>query len=122
MANTVNNTLNKIGDVVEDIMSTKRSVIPVAPVVHKQTCLEQFGMQAREEHLFRNEWQKNLQYTKTLVDAEYSIQTEFKVASYEDLLLESNKKTDLKNLYDQKNRVEKRIEMLESSTNTKQIV
>ena len=39
---------------------------------------------AREENLYRNEWLKDLQYTKTLVDAEYDIQTEFKVASDDD--------------------------------------
>ena len=53
-----------------------------------QTCLERFGMEARSAHLMRNEWKRDLQYTKLLVDAEYLIQTEFKVSSYEDRLKE----------------------------------
>ena len=88
MANTLNTTLNKVGDAVEAIMGTKRAATPYVPNTMNQTCLEKFGMEARNEHLFRNEWRRALQYTKPLVDAEYNIQTEFKVTSYEDKLKE----------------------------------
>jgi len=90
MANTLNNTLNKVGDAIEAVFGTKKTAPSVDPnrVYTGQTCLERFGIEARAEHLFRNEWKRDLQYTKTLVDAEYLIQTEFKVSSYEDRLRE----------------------------------
>ena len=91
MANTLNNTLNKIGDAVEAILSGgKNKGFEKNTQINSQgqTCLERFGMEARSAHLMRNEWRKDLQYTKPLVDAEYLIQTEFKVSSYEDRLRE----------------------------------
>ena len=91
MANKLNNTLNKIGDAIEAIMGgAKKSTPHNDPnrVYTGQTCLERFGMEARNAHLMRNEWKRDLQYTKLLVDAEYLIQTEFKVSSYEDRLKE----------------------------------
>ena len=90
MANTLNNTLNKIGDAIESVLGTKKTAPHNDPnrVYTGQTCLERFGMEARNTHLLRNEWKRDLQYTKTLVDAEYLIQTEFKVSSYEDKLRE----------------------------------
>ena len=91
MANTLNNTLNKVGDAIEAIMGgAKKSTPHNDPnrVYTGQTCLERFGMEARSAHLMRNEWKRDLQYTKLLVDAEYLIQTEFKVSSYEDRLKE----------------------------------
>lgn len=91
MANTLTNTLNKVGDAIEAIMGgTKKSTPYNDPnrVYTGQTCLERFGMEARNAHLMRNEWKRDLQYTKLLVDAEYLIQTEFKVSSYEDRLKE----------------------------------
>lgn len=91
MANTLNNTLNKVGDAIEAVMGgAKKSTTYNDPnhVYTGQTCLERFGMEARSAHLMRNEWKRDLQYTKLLVDAEYLIQTEFKVSSYEDRLKE----------------------------------
>jgi hypothetical protein len=91
MANTLNNTLNKVGDAIEAVMGGAKESIPYNDpnrVYTGQTCLERFGMKARNAHLFRNEWKRDLQYTKTLVDAEYLIQSEFKVSSYEDRLKE----------------------------------
>ena len=90
MANTLNNTLNKIGDAIESVLGAKKTAPHNDPnrVYTGQTCLERFGMEARNTHLLRNEWKRDLQYTKTLVDAEYLIQTEFKVSSYEDRLKE----------------------------------
>ena len=43
------------------------------------SCLEQIGMAARNAHLNRNEWSDDMKYTKSLIDGEYLIQTEFKV-------------------------------------------
>jgi predicted extracellular nuclease len=90
MAKTLNTTLNKIGDAIESVLGTKKTAPHNDPnrVYTGQTCLERFGMEARNTHLLRNEWKRDLQYTKTLVDAEYLIQTEFKVSSYEDKLKE----------------------------------
>ena len=91
MANTLTNTLNKVGDAIEAIMGGSKKSTPYNDpnrVYTGQTCLERFGMEARNAHLMRNEWKRDLQYTKLLVDAEYLIQTEFKVSSYEDRLKE----------------------------------
>lgn len=91
MANTLNNILNKVGDAIEAVMGGAKKSTPYNDpnrVYTGQTCLERFGMEARNAHLMRNEWKRDLQYTKLLVDAEYLIQTEFKVSSYEDRLKE----------------------------------
>ena len=91
MANTLNNTLNKVGDAIEAVIGGTKKSTPYNDQNHVytgQTCLERFGMEARSAHLMRNEWKRDLQYTKLLVDAEYLIQTEFKVSSYEDRLKE----------------------------------
>lgn len=81
MANTYQNTFDKVGDTIEQLFGTNK---PQQPTTNgntngKQTCLEKFGIEARKEHILRNEWRNDLQYTKPLVDAEYNIQTEFKV-------------------------------------------
>ena len=112
MANTLNNTLNKIGDAIEAIMGgAKKSTPHNDPnrVYTGQTCLERFGMEARNAHLMRNEWKRDLQYTKLLVDAEYLIQTEFKVSSYEDRLKEQAESKTKK----QKELSEKEIKKIE---------
>jgi len=91
MANTLTNTLNKVGDAIEAVMGGAKKSTPYNDpnrVYTGQTCLERFGMEARSAHLMRNEWKRDLQYTKLLVDAEYMIQTEFKVSSYEDRISE----------------------------------
>lgn len=111
MANTLNNTLNKIGDAIESVLGTKKTAPYNDPnrVYTGQTCLERFGMEARNTHLLRNEWKRDLQYTKTLVDAEYLIQTEFKVSSYEDKLKEQEESKAKK----QKELSEKEIKKIE---------
>ena len=84
MANTVKNTLNKVGGLIEDILGTNTSAYSNNAIGNKagQTCLEKVGIEARAEHLVRNEWRKNdIEYTRALVLAEYAIQNEFKVAS-----------------------------------------
>ena len=84
MANTYQNTLNKVGGLIEDILGTNTSAYSNNAIGNKagQTCLEKVGIEARAEHLVRNEWRKNdIEYTRALVLAEYAIQNEFKVAS-----------------------------------------
>lgn len=112
MANTLNNTLNKIGNAIESVLSVgKNKGFEKNPQINSQgqTCLERFGMEARNAHLMRNEWKRDLQYTKLLVDAEYLIQTEFKVSSYEDRLREQEESKVKK----QKELSEKEIKKIE---------
>lgn len=82
MANTVENTFKKVGNVLEQIFGTASTQQPISNTSNnggKQTCLEKMGIEARQYHLMRNEWRKDLEYSKPLVDAEYNIQTEFKI-------------------------------------------
>ncbi len=112
MANTLENTLNKVGNTIETIMGTRKASPSVNPnrSYTGQTCLERFGIEARGEHLFRNEWKRDLQYTKALVDAEYLIQTEFKVSSYQDRLTEREISDDkIARLEEKKKRYEDKI-------------
>jgi hypothetical protein len=128
MANTLNNTLNKIGDAVEAILSGgKNKGFEKNTQINSQgqTCLERFGMEARSAHLMRNEWKRDLQYTKLLVDAEYLIQTEFKVSSYEDRLREQEdarmqreaeiNKTKIEKLQAKKDKIDAQIANLEQT-------
>lgn len=81
MANTIENTLNKIGNVIEDIFNGETTDNSKGYVTSSKTqsSLEKIGIRMREQTLSRNEWKKNLQYTKPLADAEYLIQQEFKI-------------------------------------------
>ena len=80
---TVNSTINKVGSTIEALFGGKPK--PQQPISNsnggKQTCLERFGIEARGYHLLRNEWRKDLEYSKPLVDAEYMIQNEFPVGT-----------------------------------------
>jgi hypothetical protein len=128
MANTLNNTLNKVGDAAEAILSGgKNKGFEKNTQINSQgqTCLERFGMEARNTHLMRNEWKRDLQYTKLLVDAEYLIQTEFKVSSYEDRLREQEdarmqreaerNKTKIEKLQAKKDKIDAQIANLEQT-------
>lgn len=86
MANTLNNTINKIADTVKAFNDLNKNV----PIPNGITNLERVAMEARREHLMRNEWRRDLGYSKPLVDAEYLIQSEFKVSSFEDRLYEKD--------------------------------
>jgi hypothetical protein len=100
MANTLKNTLNKVGNAIEAVMGSAKKSTPHNDPNHVytgQTCLERFGMEARNAHLLRNEWRKDLAYSKPLVDAEYMIQTEFKVGSTDATVEEQHSKEDKKN-------------------------
>ena len=85
MANTLENTYKKVGSVIQDIFTgPNEPPVPDRATTVGQTCLEKFGMDARKMHLMRNEWRKDIQYTRPLVLAEYQIQTEFKVSTSDD--------------------------------------
>ena len=81
MATTIENTLNKIGDVIQDIFHGPKDTPMEAKIVNskKQSNLEKIGMGMRTLHMHRNEWRREEQYTKPLVSSEYVIQTEFLV-------------------------------------------
>jgi len=81
MANTVENTFNKIGNTIEHIFGggTVKQPQTNSNGSGKASNLELYGIQARGHHLMHNEWKKDLQYTKALVESEYMIQTEFKI-------------------------------------------
>ena len=132
MANTLNNTLNKVGDAIEAVMGGAKKSTPYNDpnrVYTGQTCLERFGMEARSAHLMRNEWKRDLQYTKLLVDAEYLIQTEFKVSSYEDRLREQEdarmqreaerNKTKIEKLQAKKDKIDAQIANLEQTASNR---
>lgn len=108
MANTLESTLNKVGNAIEAVMGTTHPhTYNVNVNTVGQTCLERIGREARAEHLMRNEWRKDLGYSKVLVDAEYMIQTEFKVSSYEDRLKEQANEMAEKQAKQQKKNAEK---------------
>jgi hypothetical protein len=83
MANTYQNTLNKVGNLIEDILGTNvDNTNTHIRNKNGQTCLEKIGIEARAEHIIRNEWRKNdIEYTRALVLAEYAVQNEFKISS-----------------------------------------
>ena len=120
----VERTLDNIGRVVEKIVGTvKDEPLASAPITN-QSNLERFGMAARKEHLFRNEWQKNLQYTKTLVESEYMIQSEFKISSYGETLDEAAENAEKKQQRkeDKKRRKEEKKQQKEEKKKAKQKV
>jgi hypothetical protein len=81
MANTVQNTFNKIGNTLESIFGGGGTQQPQSNGNNggEPSALEMYGRHARAYHLTRNEWKKDLQYTRALVNSEYMIQTEFKI-------------------------------------------
>ena len=82
-------------------------------IYNGQTCLESVGMAARKHHLMRNEWGRDVEYCKRIVDEEYNIQTEFKVSSYEDELMGVKKQNEVDNLIRIKENAERRLEMIQ---------
>lgn len=87
---------------------------------NNQSCLERFGMKAREAQLLKNSWKKCSPYTKPLVDAEYLIQTEFKVTSKEDRLTEEKITNENKQL-EQKLKKEAKEAAQEESQKVKEL-
>lgn len=133
MANTIDNTLKKIGNTIENIMGGTKPQQPSSNVntSGKQTCLERFGIEARNEHLYRNEWKVDLQYTKALVDAEYMIQNEFPVGSTDQSVQdqmeaakkkeEKANKTKLDKLREKRDKLNTKIETLEGKSKVEEL-
>lgn len=133
MANTIDNTFKKIGNTIENIMGGKKPQQPSSNVSisGKQTCLERFGIEARNEHLYRNEWKIDLQYTKALVDAEYAVQNEFPVGSTDQSVqdqMEAAKKkeekvnkTKLDKLREKRDKLNTKIETLEGKSKVEEL-
>jgi hypothetical protein len=129
MANTVDNTLNKVGDVIESIFGKPSPQQPSSNTYNnggKQTCLEKIGIEARNYHLLRNEWRKDLEYSKPLVDAEYMIQNEFPVGTTDsDVATQAQEaaekeakanQTKLDKLKAKRDKIDKQIETLNRKT------
>ena len=133
MANTIDNTFRKIGNTIENIMGGSSTQQPSSngTTNGKQTCLEKFGIEARKEHLYRNEWKVDLQYTKALVDAEYMVQTEFPVGSTDqsvkDQMETAQKKQDKENqkkldkLREKRDKLNTQIETLEVKSKVEEL-
>lgn len=79
MASKLENTLGKIGDVIETIVGTKQNTSLAGYVGNggNQSNLERIGIESRMNHLRQNEWGREMPYSKLLVESEYEIQKEF---------------------------------------------
>jgi hypothetical protein len=75
MASPIEKTLDRIGNVVQDIFSGSKSESSSSTAsTTGQTCLEATGMRQRALHLMQNTWRKNdIEYSRPLVLAEYDI-------------------------------------------------
>ena len=96
MPSPIENTLNRIGNVVQDIFTgSNEPSTSNTNATTGQTCLEATGMRQRTLHLRQNMWRKNdIEYSRPLVLAEYEIQTEFIVSSTDDLVQEQKEKAE----------------------------
>lgn len=80
--NSAKEVTNKIGDVVEEILGVKNNNPTslngyVSSGGRLQSPLEKVGLESRMGHLNRNEWNKEVPYSKLLVESEYNVQKEF---------------------------------------------
>jgi hypothetical protein len=77
------NFVQRVGDTLEAMFGTRKPEIATQTGTYKQTGdqsnLEKIGFVMRKDHLLRNEWGKDMEYTKQLVASEYLIQNEFLV-------------------------------------------
>ena len=77
------NFVQIVGDTLEAMFGTRKPEITTQTGTYKQTGdqsnLEKIGFVMRKDHLLRNEWGKDMEYTKQLVASEYLIQNEFLV-------------------------------------------
>ena len=133
MANTIDNTFKKIGNTIENILGGGKIQQPSsnASIGGKQTCLEKFGIEARKEHISRNDWRTDFQYTKTLVDSEYMVQNEFPVgntqASVQEQAERAKKKeekankTKLDKLREKRDKLNTKIETLEGKSKVEEL-
>ena len=122
MANTLQDTYNSIANVTEGLFkafnkSQQSQSQPTIPLGKGkgQTCLESFAIEARKMHLLRNEWRKDLEYSKPLVVAEYEIQTEFKVGTTDDDLEIQKQKAEEKKAKADRKALEKKAKKEEKA-------
>ena len=109
MSSPIEKTLNRIGNVVQDIFSGSKSETTSTSATTGQTCLEATGMRQRELHLIQNMWRKNdIEYSRPLVLAEYDIQTEFIVSSTDDIIQEQQASIEKAKTSEEKEKVIKR--------------
>lgn len=110
MASPIEKTLNRIGNVVQDIFSgSKTQSTSSTASTTGQTCLEATGMRQRELHLMQNMWRKNdVEYSRPLVLAEYDIQTEFLVSTTDDIIQEQQSNIEKAKTTEEKEKVIKR--------------
>ena len=77
------NFAKRVEDTIETMLGgTKKKYTPDTNQFNTdagQSNLEKIGFAVRKDHLLRNEWGKDVVYTKQLVVSEYLIQNEFKV-------------------------------------------
>lgn len=118
MASTLENTLNKVGNAIEAIMGGRVKSDPQSTTTSSkgQSNLEAFGMEARKAHLLRNEWKRDIQYTKQLVLAEYAIQTEFTVGTdaEDEKAVSEQKAAQEKQTQNKLSKIEKKKQKLQS--------
>jgi hypothetical protein len=99
MPSPLERTINKVADSIEELFSRGNVTPPIVTELSlrnggKQTCLEKYGIRLRAEHIEQNTWRKNdIEYSKPLIDAEYMIQTEFKVGSTDETVEEQYSNT-----------------------------
>lgn len=113
MANTVDNTFDKIGNTIEKIFGGETISQPSTNGNGgKGSNLEIYGIYARAEQMLKNEWRKDIQYTKALVNSEYMIQTEFKVGGEVEPPTEEQKTDKIQKLKEKKQKLENEIQKL----------
>ena len=107
MPSPIEKTLDRIGNVVQDIFSGSKSQSTSSTAsTTGQTCLEATGMRQRELHLIQNMWRKNdIEYSRPLVLAEYDIQTEFIVSSTDDIIQEQQSSIEKAKTSEEKEKV-----------------
>jgi hypothetical protein len=99
MPSPLERTINKVADSIEELFNRGNVTPPIVTELSlrnggKQTCLEKYGIRLRAEHIEQNTWRKNdIEYSKPLIDAEYMIQTEFKVGSTDETVEEQYSNT-----------------------------
>lgn len=119
MANTVENTLSKIGTTIENIMGWNKIEQPSTngQGSGQASNLELYGKAMRDTQLFQNEWRKDNQYSRVLVNAEYMIQTEFKINGGESVPTEKDTRTKdqkkIDKLEQKKQKIQDKIDKLE---------
>ena len=131
----ISNTLNKVGSTIETLFGKP---VPAQPITNspnnnggKQTCLEKFGIEARKYHLLRNEWRSDLRYSKSLVSAEYEIQSEFPVGTTDaDVATQAQEaaeketkanQTKLEKLKEKRDKLNTKIETLEGKSRVEKL-